>query len=606
LMMDKGKYFILIGGSMGSFHVYYNENVMMKEIFHHGDLKKIKIKNKVLNEIGSPREEIILFYGRVIVEIQVISFFLCIKYVMNGNDGTPPFLSYKKWIIEKQQKSIDLCPFNGGILSSLTRTYNHDKFYISVGYLPYIACFSAKEDLNPFKTVAALATNVASKLTNAVFSFIGSFINENDMNKERSQRILREKAVKLVLTHSMDNRNNLDGIEYNKIEVDSNSSLAFIIDNKNNIMILDIVDFCFIRRFEDYNDVDCSWIQLYNDDFNHFKTQLCLVILRKDVNILELWKMKYGDKIFNIDLNEDFQWFLGDGGGVLGFDWDKDGSFKNDVEFKRFYINHGYNIISNCFLICNDGYISIINENLNINLPSKYLKPREVKEKEKEKGKEESIYSQIMILLKNNKNIWNNPNVSFSSEFIALTLLLEQLNIEEEIYNIYIYLSEIELITFNVLLLLYDHHHEKFKENKFIIYRKQLLLLYSKYQSFYDRNSNFNFNLLIFDMKDFKDFIIKGNRNNDSFNIFAYNKKSFDVINYINFKKLEYYEFLNFYSNNKKNKYLNDEILKKINSFILNGLFLGNKSFPLINDTINLIYSNSSNIKIFTNLLLPW
>jgi hypothetical protein len=160
---EKESNFLIVGTSEGNLKFFTETGELIyDQQFNTSPILNIKVDSN----------NILVIYTRVIVKIEMSSL---IAYLEDYKTNESSF-KYKKWFLKGQNKVNDAILCNEGLKSILDiyKSKSSDVL-IGVGSNPIISSYTTKEDDEGFLSASRIATQVASKVTNAVYSFAKRF-----------------------------------------------------------------------------------------------------------------------------------------------------------------------------------------------------------------------------------------------------------------------------------------------------------------------------------------------------------------------------------------------------------------------------------------------
>ncbi|KAL7684647.1 putative rab3-GAP regulatory subunit, rab3GAP regulatory subunit [Plasmopara halstedii] len=177
---------------------------------------------------------------------------------------------------------------------------------MTAGSSPFLAFYQAGNDQNSIIHLAHIATAIASRAAGAVWSYATSWGYRALAGNGRHAGFLQSDAdaidaaaehvpAPIGMTRSIyeDERRRCKGLV-----LSPSGKLAAVADSLGRILLIDTLRMVVIRMWKGYRNAQCGWIQ--GLERNCWRPGLYLVIYSAQRGIVELWRARYGPKVFSL------------------------------------------------------------------------------------------------------------------------------------------------------------------------------------------------------------------------------------------------------------------------------------------------------------------
>ncbi|CAG8554574.1 3673_t:CDS:10, partial [Racocetra persica] len=341
-------------------------------------------------------EEItILFEGGKVVSIDGKSLWTVLRICVNsGNIGIPDTptttggstsFAYKKWHFEGQEAVLDVVSCGPSIsrildqsLSTSASTalfpFQATARYIAVGSNPMLSYYATTDSSRPFYLAVSIASMVASKVTNAVFSLAKTLLTATGTIQTAGSdggspmaNIAPATSIPLVLSLKDTNRK-ITKIMMSPAAADGKYQLAALTDSLGRVTLVDVEECEIIAMFKGIRNAQCGWVEAMDENEpeddctspnpKHKKRSaskritLFLVIYSPIRGVVEIHHMRHGTRIGNFSIGQGWN-LITTASAPLGTSMGAGRSFY-ERGGRRGYRNAG---LAKCFLIGPQGEI---------------------------------------------------------------------------------------------------------------------------------------------------------------------------------------------------------------------------------------------------------
>ncbi len=246
------------------------------------------------------KENAFLFHGGVVVLLEQDNVLGAIGAAIRGGNVAPPTLSYQKFELEGQRLINDLIACGGAEEAdpwSTFKTARSKQLLICGGAFPMLGVYAPLDKHGRLSTAVAIASELTSKLTSAVFSMAKSWWssgNEGSPAPSPVKQAKLEEARPLDMGWELsDSAREIQAVAL----APSDHGLAAACDSFGRVLLLDLHLQVVVRLWKGYREAQVAWIE--QDE------ALFLVVYAPRRGVLEVWRMRHGQREAIMDVGTD-------------------------------------------------------------------------------------------------------------------------------------------------------------------------------------------------------------------------------------------------------------------------------------------------------------
>ena len=266
------------GGLMGTQHLHMGRVEAVQQ-------RMVIGKEKGLNGRENVWENCVAFvYLDCVVCVEVNEIFESITSSRSNR-----FWKFQKYRLAGAFESKSQIVLLNRFLDPLENCWNDSLAFVAVGSNPFFSYYPVFSDTNSFSTIQ-LATKIATKLSNAVFSFATRFtpwsISSKTETPERIAQNTQPNAVSSSFNISDPNRLIIS------VSLAPTHDFLVTTDSLGRVILFDMISNAAIKWWKGYREAQLGWI--YNQSSTH---PLFLVIYLPRKEALEIWRVPLGLRI---------------------------------------------------------------------------------------------------------------------------------------------------------------------------------------------------------------------------------------------------------------------------------------------------------------------
>lgn len=259
----------------------------------------------------------VLYADSTVAIIQLSEIFTKVNTTIFGPAQASKF---RKYSLRNQKDVVAALPC-GPVSPTIFQSHSRIGVYtlISVGSAPFLAFYQAGNDQNSIVHLAHIATAIASRAAGAVWSYATSWgwkrdsgaLAENSGQAGYTQ--LGASAIDAAAEHVPapisttrsiyeDERRRCRGLV-----LSPSGRLAAVSDTLGRILLIDNSRMIVIRMWKGYRNAQCGWMHGSEGAFR--RPGLYLVIYSAQRGIVELWRARFGPKVFSFAVGDSAKLF---------------------------------------------------------------------------------------------------------------------------------------------------------------------------------------------------------------------------------------------------------------------------------------------------------
>ncbi|CAD7698588.1 unnamed protein product [Ostreobium quekettii] len=333
--------YIMVGTEAGHFMVYFMDGVVgVQKKLHDGPILNIRSRplcqgssdtgsqagqGNALSSGGEDKEDVTVVFSDTLVSIQVPELLALLKFqeASPGQMLSPAFsLNHAKYGQSKKMGSRcdglclgPQCPSLKGLLTQRPDKDIHPVGIVAGGHAPAIAFLEASGDAggSGWGVVKSLASTVTFGIPGKAWS-----AGKKAWRKGASWWSQQEADDKrMVPTMPTKLRRSLrdDSREVSSLAVAPGCRLAASTDNRGRVVLIELAKMVVVRMWKGYREAQCAWLTCTDHASNATDMRggstaasakaaasplLCLAICAPRRDVIEVWPMRYGDRLCSL------------------------------------------------------------------------------------------------------------------------------------------------------------------------------------------------------------------------------------------------------------------------------------------------------------------
>ncbi|CAJ0628568.1 6630_t:CDS:10 [Entrophospora sp. SA101] len=242
---------------------------------------------------------------------------------IDGDDGSTTAFAYKKWYFEGRGKVFDVVScgpskhwtthvLDRSLVSSSSSTalfsFQAKERYIAVGSNPMLSYYATSDSSKPFLSAVSIASMVANKVSNAVYSLAKTLLtaasgvdvssDNSTVDDHGSGNIAAAKPIPMILALNDSNRKILS-IVMSPAAADGKYQLAALTDSLGRVTLIDVEEGEIVLMFKGIRNAQCG-----RKKSSTKRITLFLVIYSPFRGIVEIYHMRHGRRVGNFTIGQ--------------------------------------------------------------------------------------------------------------------------------------------------------------------------------------------------------------------------------------------------------------------------------------------------------------
>ncbi|CAI5718930.1 unnamed protein product [Peronospora destructor] len=311
-----------VGYTSGLVHIFNRMgNLLFEQKLHDSAVQKVDVNRNATTIIAARRTSVllssetdvegevwVLYVDSTVAVIQISE----ILAKLNANSavfGPAQASKFRKYLLRDQKDVVAAVPC-GPVRPTIFQSHSRLGVYtvVSAGSAPFLAFYQAGNDQNSIIHLAHIVTAIASKAAGAVWNFATGWgwrqSRGGAAHGEKQANYTQLGAIDAAADHVPAPVGATRSIYEDErrrcraLVLSPTGRLAAISDTLGRILLVDTARMMVIRMWKGYRNAQCGWMQ--GTEGARRPPGLYLVIYSAQRGIIEVWRTRYGPRVFSL------------------------------------------------------------------------------------------------------------------------------------------------------------------------------------------------------------------------------------------------------------------------------------------------------------------